>query len=60
MRHSTWPAKNAPRDVLKAKHDPLLTGHKHDSALEKHGSAIEAEILSEHEGTGEHVARLFR
>jgi hypothetical protein len=57
---STWRAKNAPRDVLKAKHDPLLTGHKHDSALEKHGSAIEAEILSEHEGTGEYVARLFR
>jgi hypothetical protein len=43
-----------------AKHDPLLTGHKHDSALEKHGSAIEAEILSEHEGTGEHEVRLFR
>jgi hypothetical protein len=43
-----------------AKHDPLLTGHKHGSALEKHGSAIEAEILSEHEGTGEHEVRLFR
>ena len=53
VRHSTWRVKNVLRDVLKAKRDPLLTGHKHDSALEKHGSAIEVEIPGERERTRE-------
>jgi hypothetical protein len=52
--------ENTPRDVLKATHDQLLTGHKYDSALEKHGSALDAGIPEGHEGTGEQVARLFR